>query len=70
LHNKGDTKLPWVIPRIAFYDYLDAFVRAGLGKRLMFGSDQMVWPEKIGSAVEALEQAPFLGDEQKTGYFL
>jgi predicted TIM-barrel fold metal-dependent hydrolase len=35
----------------------------------MFGSDQMVWPEKIGSAVEALEQAPFLGDEQKRGIF-
>jgi predicted TIM-barrel fold metal-dependent hydrolase len=33
--------ITWVIPRAAFYDYLEAFVRAGLGKRLMFGSDQM-----------------------------
>jgi predicted TIM-barrel fold metal-dependent hydrolase len=57
--------ITWVIPRTAFYDYLEAFVRAGLGKRLMFGSDQMVWPEKIGAAVEAIEQAPFLTDEQK-----
>ncbi|NND33432.1 MAG: amidohydrolase, partial [Saprospiraceae bacterium] len=45
--------ITWVIPRTAFYDYLEAFVRAGLGKRIMFGSDQMVWPEKIGAAVEA-----------------
>jgi hypothetical protein len=58
-----------VIPRAAFYDYLEAFVRAGLGKRLMFGSDQMVWPEKISSAVEAIEEAPFLTDEQKRDIF-
>ena len=61
--------ISWVIPRTAFYDYLKAFVRAGLGKRLMFGSDQMVWPEKIGAAVEAIEQAPFLTDEQKRDIF-
>jgi predicted TIM-barrel fold metal-dependent hydrolase len=57
--------ISWVIPRIAFYDYLEAFVRAGLGKRLMFGSDQMRWPEKIGDGIEAIEQAPFLTEEQK-----
>lgn len=58
-----------VIPRGAFYDYLKAFVTAGLGKRIMFGSDQMVWPEKIGAAVEAIEQAPFLTAEQKRDIF-
>jgi hypothetical protein len=57
--------ITWVIPRIAFYDYLEALVRAGLAKRLMFGSDQMVWPAKIGKAVETIEQAPFLTEEQK-----
>ena len=57
--------ITWVIPRTAFYDYLKALIRAGLGKRLMFGSDQMVWPEKIGEAVEAINQAPFLTKEQK-----
>ena len=61
--------ISWIIPRTAFYDYLQAFVRAGLGKRLMFGSDQMVWPEKIGAAVEAIEQAPFLTDDQKRDIF-
>ncbi len=57
--------ITWVIPRVAFYDYLKALINAGLGKRLMFGSDQMVWPEKIGEAVEAINQAPFLMEEQK-----
>lgn len=61
--------ISWVIPRTAFYDYLEAFIRAGLGKRLMFGSDQMAWPEKIGAAVEAIEQAPFLTPEQKRDIF-
>lgn len=57
--------ITWVIPRATFYDYLKALIDAGLGKRLMFGSDQMVWPQKIGEAVEAIEEAPFLTYEQK-----
>ena len=57
--------ITWVIPREAFYDYLQSFIRAGLGKRLLFGSDQMFWPEKIGEAVEAIRQAPFLTSQQK-----
>jgi len=61
--------ISWVIPRTAFYDYLEAFVRAGLGKRLMFGSDQMVWPEKVGAAIEAIKEAPFLTREQKRDIF-
>ncbi len=57
--------ISWVIPRTAFYDYLEAFVRAGLAKRLMFGSDQMVWPKKIGAAVRSIREAPFLSKGQK-----
>jgi hypothetical protein len=64
LHGDVST-ISWVLPRAAFYDYLQALVRAGLGKRVMFGSDQMRWPEKIGDAIEAIEQAPFLTKEQK-----
>ena len=62
----GDVStISWIVPRTAFYDYLEAFVRAGLGQRLMFGSDQMRWPQKIGQGIEAIEQAPFLTAEQK-----
>jgi predicted TIM-barrel fold metal-dependent hydrolase len=57
--------ITWVIPRTAFYDYLEALVRAGLGKRLMFGSDQMRWPDKIGKGIEAIEHASFLAAKQK-----
>jgi hypothetical protein len=31
----------------------------------MFGSDQMVWPEAIGMAVQGIESAAFLSEEQK-----
>jgi predicted TIM-barrel fold metal-dependent hydrolase len=62
----GDVStITWIIPRTAFYDYLQRLIKAGLGKRLMFGSDQMRWPEMIGEGIEAIEKADFLTDEQK-----
>jgi predicted TIM-barrel fold metal-dependent hydrolase len=66
----GDlSTITWVLPRDAFYRYLKGLVDAGLGKRLMFGSDQMRWPEAIGWAVEAIREAPFLSEEQKRDIF-
>ena len=35
----------------------------------MFGSDQMVWPEAIGLAIEGIESADFLTAEQKRDIF-
>jgi predicted TIM-barrel fold metal-dependent hydrolase len=62
----GDVStITWIIPRSAFYDYLKRLIAAGLGKRLMFGSDQMRWPEMIGEGIEAIEEADFLTAEQK-----
>jgi uncharacterized protein len=57
------------IPREQFYANLQGLITAGFGKRIMFGSDQMVWPELIGPAIEAIESAPFLTDEQKHDIF-
>jgi len=66
----GDlSTMTWVIPRKAFHAYLKALIDAGLGKRLMFGSDQMRWPEMIGKAIEAIEAADFLTAEQKRDIF-
>ena len=66
----GDlSTITWVLPREAFYRYLKALVDAGLGKRLMFGSDQMRWPEAIGWAVQAIDEAPFLSEAQKRDIF-
>jgi predicted TIM-barrel fold metal-dependent hydrolase len=52
-------------PRAAFYRYLQEIVEAGYGDRVMFGSDQMIWPGIIEPSIEAIEQAPFLTPEQK-----
>ena len=51
--------------RPAFYRYLQALVDAGFGERIMFGSDQMVWPEMIERSITVIEEAPFLSPQQK-----
>lgn len=51
--------------RAAFYRYLQALVDGGFGNRIMFGSDQMIWPEAIERSIDVIEQAPFLSSEQK-----
>jgi len=61
--------LDWSRPREEFHEYLRTLIRSGFGKRLMFGSDQMVWPEAVGLAVEGIESASFLTEEQKRDIF-
>ena len=53
------------IPRAAFHAYLRRIVEAGFGKRVLFGSDQMVWPEAIEIAIGSIETAEFLDQGQK-----
>jgi predicted TIM-barrel fold metal-dependent hydrolase len=55
----------WIFARGAFHDHLQALMRADFGKRLMFGTDSMLWPEAIGIAIESIETATFLSEEQK-----
>ena len=61
--------IDWIIPREEFHEYLRSLIRAGLDKRLMFGSDQMVWPEAIGLAIDGIESADFLTEQQKRDIF-
>ncbi len=55
----------YALPRAEFYRYLRTLVEAGFGNRIMFGSDQMVWPEAIERAIASIESADFLSAEQK-----
>lgn len=59
----------WAQPRPHFYAQLRRLVDAGFVTRIMWGSDQMVWPRAIEVAVDTIEQAPFLNDEQKRDIF-
>jgi predicted TIM-barrel fold metal-dependent hydrolase len=59
----------WLLGRPYFHELLHKMIWAGFGKRIMFGSDQMVWPDAIGLAIAGVDQAPFLSAEQKRDIF-
>lgn len=55
--------------RAAFYRFLRPIVEAGYGDRVMFGSDQIIWPALIEVAIRSIEEAPFLSADQKRDIF-
>lgn len=55
----------WALPVTEFYRYLQRIVDAGFGPRVMYGSDQMVWPGMIPRSIAAVSDAPFLSEAQK-----
>jgi predicted TIM-barrel fold metal-dependent hydrolase len=59
----------WQLPRAHFYGHLKKLVDAGMAKRILWGSDQLVWPRTIEIAIEAIDRAPFLTSEQKRDLF-
>ena len=61
--------IDWILPAREFHKFLEGLVDAGFGNRIMFGSDQMVWPETIDIAIDAVNSADFLTYEQKEDIF-
>jgi predicted TIM-barrel fold metal-dependent hydrolase len=61
--------ISWQLPRAEFHRHLRRFIDAGFGKRVMFGSDQLLFPEMIRVAIENIESAEFLTAEQKRDIF-
>ncbi len=59
----------WGFPRAHFYAQLRRLVDAGFASRIMWGSDQMIWPGAIAVAIETIQQAPFLTEPQKRAIF-
>jgi hypothetical protein len=55
----------YAIPRAEFYAYLKRIVDAGFGKRIIYGSDQMSWPNSTVTGIISIENAEFLSPEQK-----
>ncbi|MGH9795590.1 MAG: amidohydrolase family protein, partial [Candidatus Acidiferrales bacterium] len=55
----------WTYPRKEFHRHLRRLVDAGFGKRILFGSDQIAWPQIIEIAIDSVESADFLTAEQK-----
>jgi uncharacterized protein len=52
-------------PRPALYRFLQGIVEAGFASRILFGTDQMVWPGVIERSIAVIEEAPFLSEAQK-----
>jgi predicted TIM-barrel fold metal-dependent hydrolase len=61
--------IDWIIPRTDFYNYLKALIDGGFEKRIMYGSDQMIWSDAISLSIKNIEDAPFLSQEQKQDIF-
>ena len=61
--------LNWILPQEELNNYLKSLINAGFGNRILFGTDQMVWPETIDDAVESVNSAHFLTIKQKEDIF-
>ncbi len=63
----GTAFLNWGLPEAEFHNLLRRFVDAGLGKRLMWGSDPVAGAitKTVSMGVERVESASFLSEAQK-----
>ncbi|MCA1592268.1 MAG: amidohydrolase family protein [Acidobacteria bacterium] len=61
--------IDWQLPRSVFHQYLKGLVDHGFGKRVMFGTDHVSWPQAFDVAIEGVRSAKFLSDEQKRDIF-
>lgn len=61
----------WVEPNTQRYitEFLKNIKHAGYLDRVMFGSDQMIWPYAIGKSIDFLNSLEFLTEEDKEGIF-
>lgn len=61
--------IDWVLPRVEFHNYLKRIIEAGYGSRIMYGSDEMQWPQSIKISIENIMAADFLTKKQKEDIF-
>lgn len=58
-----------MIPSSITREGFRALAEAGFEDRLLFGSDQMLWPEAYGAAIEGIGSAEFLTPDRKDAIF-
>ncbi len=59
----------WANKRSVIQHYLSELMNYGLGKRIMFGTDQSMWPEVIEIGIATIESAGFLTEGEKRDIF-
>lgn len=59
----------WSYPLEEIHMYLRRLVQAGFGKRILYGTDLMVWPELLETSIGVIENANYLSEDQKRDIF-
>jgi len=57
--------LIWSYPLKEVHAYIQRIVEAGFEDRVMFGTDQMIWPKLMATSIGVIEGATYLSPEQK-----
>jgi len=55
----------WSYPLDEIHYYIKRLVQAGFGKRIMYGTDFMMWPRLFETSMGVIEHAQYLSEEQK-----
>lgn len=60
----------WILPDEEFQSYIQSLtnmrgVECDLTKKIMYGSDQMIWADAIELSINNIQKIPFLNKEQK-----
>lgn len=61
----GTGVLQAVMTRAGYESFLKKMIDAGLGKRLMYGTDQMIWPDMIERSLSLVEESEALTKAEK-----
>ena len=57
--------LIWSYPQAEIHRYIKRLVQAGFGKRVIYGTDFMMWPRLFETSMGLIENAQYLSEEQK-----
>jgi predicted TIM-barrel fold metal-dependent hydrolase len=57
--------LIWSYPIKEVNRYIERLVDGGFGDRVMFGTDQLVWPKLMAYSISIIQNADYLTTEQK-----
>lgn len=61
--------LIWSYPQDEIHDYLKRLVQAGFGKRILYGTDLMIWPKLLETSIGLIQNATYLSYDQKRDIF-
>jgi predicted TIM-barrel fold metal-dependent hydrolase len=59
----------WSYPLEEVHMYLQRLVQAGFGKRILYGTDLMMWPKLLETSIGVIQNANYLSEDQKRDIF-